>query len=73
MKSLLNIFSKKDACLLLANLQGVHVEKYRSFTDFLKHNNNALKRIAERRVNKALLPAEPRRNTYEQNNNTAGA
>jgi pyruvate, water dikinase len=47
MKSLLNIFSKKDACLLLTNLQGVHVEKYRSFTDFLKHNNNALKTIAD--------------------------
>ena len=47
MKSLLNIFSKKDVCLLLTNLQGVHVEKYRSFTDFLKHNNNALKTIAD--------------------------
>jgi pyruvate,water dikinase len=47
MKSLLNILSKKDACLLLTNLQGVHVEKYRSFTDFLKHNNNALKTIAD--------------------------
>lgn len=47
MKSLLNIFSKKDACLLLTNLQGGHVEKYRSFTDFLKHNNNALKAIAD--------------------------
>jgi len=47
MKSLLNIFSKKDVCLLLTNLQGVHVEKYHSFTDFLKHNNNALKTIAD--------------------------
>ena len=47
MKSLLNIFSKNDVCLLLTNLQGVHVEKYRSFTDFLKHNNNALKTIAD--------------------------
>lgn len=47
MKSLLNIFSKKDACLLLTNLQGAHVEKYHSFTDFLKHNNNALKTIAD--------------------------
>lgn len=47
MKSLLNIFSKKDVCLLLTNLQGGHVEKYRSFTDFLKHNNNALKAIAD--------------------------
>jgi pyruvate, water dikinase len=47
MKSLLNIFSKKDVCLLLTNIQGVHVEKYRSFRDFLKHNNNALKMIAD--------------------------
>jgi pyruvate, water dikinase len=47
MKSLLNIFSKKDVCLLLTNLQGVHVEKYHSFMDFLKHNNNALKLIAD--------------------------
>ena len=47
MKSLLNIFSKKDACLLLTNLQGEHVRKYQSFMDFLKHNNNALKLIAD--------------------------
>jgi pyruvate,water dikinase len=47
MKSLLNIFSKQDVCLLLTNLQGEHVRKYQSFMDFLKHNNNALKTIAD--------------------------
>lgn len=47
MKSLLNIFSKKEVCLLLTNLQGAHVEKYHAFMDFLNHNNNALKLIAD--------------------------
>lgn len=47
MKNLRNLFSKKNFCVPLINLQGSHVDKYRLFRTFLRHNQNALRSMAE--------------------------
>lgn len=47
MKSIRDLFSKKNFCMPLINLQGPHVEKYRLFRTFLRHNQNALRSMAE--------------------------
>jgi pyruvate, water dikinase len=45
--SLLDLFSKKNACTLLVNVEGKVVAKYKHFKDFLCHNHDALNLIAE--------------------------
>jgi hypothetical protein len=45
--SLIDLFSRKNTCNLLVNVDGKVVEKYRHFKDFLTHNRNALNGIAE--------------------------
>ncbi len=47
MKSIRNLFSKKNFCVPLINLHGSHVQKYRLFRTFLRHNQNALRSMAE--------------------------
>ncbi|MBI5664247.1 MAG: pyruvate, phosphate dikinase [Nitrospirae bacterium] len=47
MKDIRNIFSRKHVCMPLTNIEGRHVEKYRSFKNFLNHNHNALDIIAD--------------------------
>ncbi|MFZ5998639.1 MAG: PEP/pyruvate-binding domain-containing protein [Nitrospirota bacterium] len=47
MKGLRSIFSRKQVCMPLTNIQGEHVRKYRAFKSFLNHNHTALKAIAE--------------------------
>ncbi len=41
------IFSKKQACIPLTNIQGAAAKKYRLFKGYLSHNQAALKAIAE--------------------------
>jgi pyruvate, water dikinase len=45
--SLIDLFSRKNTCSLLVNVDGKVVEKYRYFKDFLTHNRDALNHIAE--------------------------
>jgi pyruvate, water dikinase len=47
MKTIRSIFSKKNFCMPLVNIQGSHVKKYRLFKTFLRHNQNALRSMAE--------------------------
>lgn len=47
MKGLRSIFSRRNVCLPLVNLQGSHVRKYRLFRIYLAHNHAALKSMAE--------------------------
>jgi len=45
--SLFDLFSRKNTCELLVNVDGKIVEKFRHFQDFLTHNRDALNVIAE--------------------------
>lgn len=47
MKGIRDIFSKKEICMPLKNIQGEHARKYRLFMNFLRHNQEALRIMAE--------------------------
>ncbi len=47
MKSIRDILSKKAACIPLINIQGELARKYRLFMNFLRHNQEALRIMAE--------------------------
>ncbi|MEW5745201.1 MAG: PEP/pyruvate-binding domain-containing protein [Nitrospirota bacterium] len=47
MTGLRSIFTRRQVCMPLINLQGTHVRKYRSFKSYLNHNHTALKIIAD--------------------------
>ena len=47
MKGLFNFLSKKDACTLLVNQDGRHVDRYGRFKDFLGFNQTSLSLLAE--------------------------
>ena len=44
---ILDLFSTKKSCLLLVNLEGAIVKKYRYFKEFLGYNYQALNLLAE--------------------------